>query len=88
MLKGKNLNLTPKKGVLRKNNIAEYGTMGKASRPHLMNLAVHVIPLHFVTAFPLEYSHCTEEKIEFRDIKILYLILLSPPAKSEKPVSY
>ena len=37
------------------------GTLGKACLPHLMNLAVHVIPLHFVTAFPLEYSHCTRE---------------------------
>ena len=38
------------------------GTLGKACLPHLMNLAVHVIPLHFVTAFPLEYSHCTRER--------------------------
>lgn len=36
------------------------GTLGKACLPHLMNLAVHLIPLHFVTAFPLEYSHCTK----------------------------
>lgn len=38
------------------------GTLGKACLPHLVNLAVHVIPLHFVTAFPLEYSHCTRER--------------------------
>lgn len=41
------------------------GTLGKACLPHLLNLAVHVIPLHFVTAFPLEYSHCTRERARY-----------------------
>lgn len=41
------------------------GTLGKACLPHLLNLAVHVIPLHFVTAFPLEYSHCTRESARY-----------------------
>ena len=37
------------------------GTLGKACLSQLVNLAVHVIPLQFVTAFPLEYIHCTRE---------------------------